>query len=71
MTGFHLVADLCSSSAPLPAVGDVTASMAPRGLRGGEFLADTRTAGSCALLVQVSLPVALFAGQDVKVRYTC
>lgn len=40
----------------------------PRPVSAGSFTADTKTAGSCTLMVQQSLPVLLFAAPDAAPR---
>jgi RNA 3'-terminal phosphate cyclase (ATP) len=57
--GLQLVADMCGAELTGCDVNSTSISMAPGRLRPGRFAADTRTAGSCMLMVQASLPCAV------------
>ncbi|XP_068599805.1 RNA 3'-terminal phosphate cyclase [Brachionichthys hirsutus] len=61
LSGLQLVSDLCSGSLQGAAIGSTDVSLTPGRIRGGSHTADTQTAGSVCLLMQVALPCALFA----------
>lgn len=59
MAGLQLVGNMCGADLAGCEVGSKSIMLAPGRLRSGRFAADTRTAGSCMLMVQASLPCAL------------
>lgn len=61
LTGLELVRDMCEGSLEGAAIGSSEVSLSPGKIKGGSHIADTQTAGSVTLLMQVSLPCALFA----------
>ncbi|KAM9358211.1 RNA 3'-terminal phosphate cyclase isoform 2-T2 [Symphorus nematophorus] len=61
LSGLQLVSDLCSGSLQGAAIGSTDISLTPGKIQAGEHTADTQTAGSVCLLLQVALPCALFA----------
>ncbi|XP_053179082.1 RNA 3'-terminal phosphate cyclase [Scomber japonicus] len=61
LSGLQLVSDLCSGSLQGAALGSTDISLTPGKIHSGNHTADTETAGSVCLLLQVSLPCALFA----------
>ncbi|XP_059425343.1 RNA 3'-terminal phosphate cyclase-like [Carassius carassius] len=61
LSGLELVRDMCSGSLEGATVGSTEITLGPGKIKGGNHIADTHTAGSVGLLMQVSLPCALFA----------
>uniref|UniRef100_A0A3P8QM50 RNA 3'-terminal phosphate cyclase n=1 Tax=Astatotilapia calliptera TaxID=8154 RepID=A0A3P8QM50_ASTCA len=61
LTGLQLVSDLCSGSLQGASIGSTDISLTPGKTRAGNYTADTQTAGSVCLLLQVALPCALYA----------
>ncbi len=53
MTGLRLIGKMCGGELRGCDVGATTVSLAPGNLRAGRYVADTKTAGSCMLMVQV------------------
>ena len=76
-TGAKLVADICGGvlwpdavqyGGHCAGVSDLRLWPGVRGLLGGEFVADTHTAGAVTLLLQAALPCALLAGHSSHIR---
>ncbi|XP_068176524.1 RNA 3'-terminal phosphate cyclase [Antennarius striatus] len=61
LSGLQLVSDLCSGSLQGATIGSTDISLSPGKIHGGNHTADTQTAGSVCLLMQVALPCALFS----------
>ncbi|KAG0435640.1 hypothetical protein HPB47_018380, partial [Ixodes persulcatus] len=61
LSGLKLVRDICGGRLENAAIGSTEVTFYPGPIRGGEFTADTGTAGSVVLLLQVALPCLLFA----------
>lgn len=61
LSGLQLVADLCSGSLQGATIGSTDISLTPGKIQSGNHTADTQTAGSVCLLLQVALPCALYA----------
>ncbi|XP_041791714.1 RNA 3'-terminal phosphate cyclase [Chelmon rostratus] len=61
LSGLQLVSDLCSGSLQGAAIGSTDISLTPGKIQSGNHTADTQTAGSVCLLLQVALPCALFS----------
>jgi len=61
LTGLKLVAELSGGKLEGGSVGSREIFLTPGPHAEGSFKADTTTAGSCCLLVQVALPCAIFA----------
>ncbi|XP_034529593.1 RNA 3'-terminal phosphate cyclase [Notolabrus celidotus] len=61
LSGLQLVSDLCSGNLQGATIGSTDISLTPGKIRSGDHTADTQTAGSVCLLMQVALPCALFA----------
>uniref|UniRef100_A0A3Q2DXP5 RNA 3'-terminal phosphate cyclase n=1 Tax=Cyprinodon variegatus TaxID=28743 RepID=A0A3Q2DXP5_CYPVA len=59
--GLQLVSDLCSGSLQGASIGSTDISLTPGKIQSGNHTADTQTAGSVCLLLQVALPCALYA----------
>lgn len=65
-TGIDLVARMCGGRVEGGQVGSSDMRFQPGPLVGGTFAADTHTAGSIALLVQIALPCMLFSGAPTE-----
>lgn len=61
LTGLRLVEAICGGQLTGGEVGSSCITLRPGLPRAGSYTADTRTAGSCSLMVQASLPVCMFA----------
>lgn len=61
LSGLQLVSDMCSGSLQGATIGSTDISLSPGKIQSGDHTADTQTAGSVCLLMQVALPCALFA----------
>uniref|UniRef100_A0A8C4QCW3 RNA 3'-terminal phosphate cyclase n=1 Tax=Eptatretus burgeri TaxID=7764 RepID=A0A8C4QCW3_EPTBU len=61
LSGLIAVRDLCGGSLLGGDVGSLEITFQPGPVRGGQLIADTHTAGSVCLLLQVTLPCALFS----------
>ncbi|XP_037090891.1 RNA 3'-terminal phosphate cyclase-like [Pollicipes pollicipes] len=61
LAGLRLVAEMCDGVLTGDAIGSSEVSFRPGQIRAGDFTAETGTAGSVGLLLQVSLPCAMFA----------
>lgn len=67
LTGIRLVRDLCHGKLEGDELGSTEITFHPGELREGAYAADTRTAGSVVLLLQVALPCMLFSGGPTRV----
>ncbi|XP_069593509.1 RNA 3'-terminal phosphate cyclase isoform X1 [Ranitomeya imitator] len=61
LSGLETVRDLCAGQLENAAIGSTEINFTPGRIKGGSLIADTKTAGSVCLLLQVSLPCVLFA----------
>ncbi|KAM9326290.1 RNA 3'-terminal phosphate cyclase isoform 1-T1 [Gastrophryne carolinensis] len=61
LSGLVTVRDLCGGQLEKAEIGSTEISFVPGSIKGGALTADTKTAGSVCLLLQVSLPCVLFA----------
>ncbi|XP_068096092.1 RNA 3'-terminal phosphate cyclase isoform X1 [Hyperolius riggenbachi] len=61
LSGLETVRDLCGGKLENGAIGSTEIDFTPGRIKGGALTADTKTAGSVCLLLQVSLPCVLFA----------
>ncbi|XP_051930346.1 RNA 3'-terminal phosphate cyclase isoform X1 [Hippocampus zosterae] len=68
LSGLRLVADMCAGVLRGGAVGSTDISLTPGKIRAGNYTADTRTAGSVCLLLQVALPCALYGDAPSNLR---
>ncbi|XP_077390292.1 RNA 3'-terminal phosphate cyclase isoform X3 [Festucalex cinctus] len=66
LSGLQLVCDMCDGVLQGGAIGSTQVSLTPGRIAGGNYVADTRTAGSVCLLLQVALPCALYADADTN-----
>ncbi|CAD7703649.1 unnamed protein product, partial [Ostreobium quekettii] len=60
-TGIAIIADVCNGSVENVHDGSTTIRLDPGGIVTGSHVGDTKTAGSCTLLAQATLPVLLYA----------
>ncbi|CAH0590005.1 unnamed protein product [Chrysodeixis includens] len=66
LIGIKLVADMCGAKLKGDSIGSTEIEFRPGSrIKGGHYVADTRTAGSISLLLQVALPCALLADGPV------
>lgn len=63
-TGIDLVQKICNAQVVGSYIGSTELQFIPGDIKGGKYFADTQTAGSVALLLQVALPVIFFADTD-------
>eukprot|EP00117_Sycon_ciliatum_P015518 scpid60708/ scgid15325/ RNA 3&apos; RNA terminal phosphate cyclase domain-containing protein 1 len=68
LTGLGLVVEMSQGNLVGGGVGATEVQLHPGQLQGGRFQADPGTAGSVALLIQVSLPCALFAPRPTRLQ---
>lgn len=61
LSGLEMVRDLCQGHLDGAEIGSTEIAFTPGKIKGGNHVADTRTAGSVCLLMQVSVPCVLFA----------
>ncbi|XP_053549709.1 RNA 3'-terminal phosphate cyclase [Bombina bombina] len=61
LSGLEIVRDLCAGRLEKAEIGSTEIIFTPSRIKGGSLTADTKTAGSVCLLLQVSLPCVLFA----------
>ncbi|XP_074640678.1 RNA 3'-terminal phosphate cyclase-like [Tubulanus polymorphus] len=69
LAGLELVTEICRGKLEGGYPKSLCIMLVPNKIRGGHYLADTQTAGSICLLMQISLPVMLFADQEVEIVY--
>eukprot|EP00794_Sanderia_malayensis_P007830 gene7830-8680_t len=61
LTGTRLVCELCCGTLSGDDVGSTSVTLKPLSTQAGNYSADTQTAGSVCLLIQVALPCLVFA----------
>lgn len=61
LSGLQMICDLCDGCLEEAKVGSTEIYFTPGKINGGNHVADTKTAGSVSLLMQVSIPCVLFA----------
>lgn len=61
LKGIHLIRDITNGKLEGDALGSTEIKFWPNKIQAGEYRADTRTAGSVTLLMQVGLPCILFS----------
>ncbi|KAK0144125.1 RNA 3'-terminal phosphate cyclase [Merluccius polli] len=66
LCGLQLLRDMCAGSLDGAVIGSTVISLAPGKLTSGKHLADPQTAGSVGLLLQASLPCALFTDASTQ-----
>ncbi|KAI5101154.1 RNA 3'-terminal phosphate cyclase, partial [Silurus meridionalis] len=62
LSGLELLRDMCDGNLEGATVGSSEITLTPGKLKCGSYIADPQTAGSVGLLLQISLPCALFTG---------
>ncbi|XP_022097179.1 RNA 3'-terminal phosphate cyclase-like [Acanthaster planci] len=67
LSGLQLVRDICWGELPGGSVGSTEITLIPSAIKAGRYVADTKTAGSVVLLMQVSMPCMLFAAGPTQV----
>jgi len=67
LTGLQLVAQLCDATVTGDTIGSSSVSFSPGTLKHGRYEADTKTAGSICLLIQIALPCLLFSPSPASV----
>ncbi|KAJ0065736.1 hypothetical protein NL108_017567, partial [Boleophthalmus pectinirostris] len=67
LSGLQLVSELCGGALQGAALGSTDISLSPGRIQAGNYTADTQTAGSVCLLLQVALPCALFSGGNTQI----
>ncbi|XP_060805774.1 RNA 3'-terminal phosphate cyclase isoform X2 [Amyelois transitella] len=65
LSGIQLVGEMCKAKLKGVSIGSTQIEIWPGKILGGHYMADTKTAGSTSLLLQVALPVALMADGPV------
>ena len=65
-TGLHLVRDICKARLEGAEVGSNSITFTPGNIVAGNFIADTKSAGSTSLLLQVALPCLLYAPSETS-----
>ncbi|XP_006977885.1 RNA 3'-terminal phosphate cyclase isoform X1 [Peromyscus maniculatus bairdii] len=68
LSGLEMVRDLCDGHLEGADIGSTEITFTPEKIRGGVHTADTKTAGSVCLLMQVSMPCVLFAASPSELR---
>jgi len=66
MTGLQLVRDITSGKLNGDKIGSTSVTLLPSSIGSGTFSADTQTAGSVCLLMQLALPCLLYAPEVSK-----
>ncbi|XP_073227285.1 RNA 3'-terminal phosphate cyclase-like [Porites lutea] len=61
MTGLQLIRDITSGKLDGDKIGSMSVTLHPTNIGSGTFIADTKTAGSVCLLMQLALPCLLYA----------
>lgn len=64
LSGIELVKKICHGALLGGSQGATSITLHPGVIKGGEYEADTKTAGNTALLLQVALPCLLFADKQ-------
>uniref|UniRef100_A0A915IXY3 RNA 3'-terminal phosphate cyclase n=1 Tax=Romanomermis culicivorax TaxID=13658 RepID=A0A915IXY3_ROMCU len=67
LTGLELVRDMCKGELENAVIGSTEVTFKPGDICGRTLVADTKTAGSIVLLMQIALPCALYARRPVQV----
>lgn len=68
LKGLELLRDICRAGVRGAELGSTEVEFIPQSIVGGSYHADTKTAGSICLILQISLPVILFADSDVSLE---
>uniref|UniRef100_A0A336KA95 RNA 3'-terminal phosphate cyclase n=1 Tax=Culicoides sonorensis TaxID=179676 RepID=A0A336KA95_CULSO len=65
LKGLEILRDICNAKVRGAELGSTEVEFIPQQISGGKYQADTKTAGSVCLLLQISLPVILFSDGEV------
>ncbi|XP_007934322.1 RNA 3'-terminal phosphate cyclase [Orycteropus afer afer] len=68
LSGLEMIRDLCDGQLEGAEIGSTEITFTPEKIKGGTHTADTKTAGSVCLLMQVSMPCVLFAASPSELR---
>lgn len=68
LSGLEMIRDLCDGQLEGAEIGSTEITFIPEKIKGGIHTADTKTAGSVCLLMQVSMPCILFAASPSELR---
>jgi len=68
LSGLEMIRDLCDGQLEGAEIGSTEIMFTPEKIKGGIHTADTKTAGSVCLLMQVSMPCVLFAASASELR---
>ncbi|RWS11180.1 RNA 3' [Dinothrombium tinctorium] len=66
LTGIQLLSQVANAKLDGCEIGSTAVKFRPNKIKGGSFYCDAKTAGSIVLLLQVSLPVLIFAKEPSK-----
>ncbi|KYO19531.1 RNA 3'-terminal phosphate cyclase [Alligator mississippiensis] len=68
LSGLEMIRDLCEGQLEGGEIGSTEITFTPGKIKGGTHIADTKTAGSVCLLMQVAMPCVLFAASPSELR---
>uniref|UniRef100_A0A8C0GR56 RNA 3'-terminal phosphate cyclase n=1 Tax=Chelonoidis abingdonii TaxID=106734 RepID=A0A8C0GR56_CHEAB len=68
LSGLEMIRDLCDGQLDGGEIGSTEITFTPGKIKGGTHIADTKTAGSVCLLLQVAMPCVLFAASPSELR---
>nr|BAG61672.1 unnamed protein product [Homo sapiens] len=68
LSGLEMIRDLCDGQLEGAEIGSTEITFTPEKIKGGIHTADTKTAGSVCLLMQVSMPCVLFAASPSELH---
>lgn len=68
LSGLEMVRDLCDGQMEGGQIGSTEITFTPGKIKGGTHIADTKTAGSVCLLMQVSMPCVLYAASPSELH---
>ncbi|OXB66165.1 hypothetical protein ASZ78_012964 [Callipepla squamata] len=69
LSGLEIVRDLCEGNLEGGEIGSTEITFTPGKIKGGTHIADTKTAGSVCLLMQVAMPCVLFAASPSELHF--
>ncbi|NWR07568.1 RTCA cyclase, partial [Paradoxornis webbianus] len=69
LSGLEIVRDLCDGKLNGGEIGSTEITFTPGKIKGGTHIADTKTAGSVCLLMQVAMPCVLFAASPSELHF--
>ncbi|NXP44061.1 RTCA cyclase, partial [Heliornis fulica] len=68
LSGLEIIRDLCEGKLKGGEIGSTEITFTPGKIKGGTHIADTKTAGSVCLLMQVAMPCVLFAASPSELH---